>query len=310
MSSKTKLRIEWPTLALIIGCYLLWLLVLYSQVNFVWVWLALPLLLALHSSLQHEVLHGHPTRWAAFNEALVFMPLGVFLPYQRFRDLHLIHHRDEHLTDPYADPESHYQDPQRWQKLPTSLRDIYSFNNSLVGRMLVGPALSIWLGYKADTRAMLEGDWEVVRAYGLHFVGLVPMLWLLSVWQINLLAYLLVAYLALSILKIRTFLEHRAHFSVAARTVVVEDRGLRALLFLNNNFHAVHHQHPGVAWYRLPGLYYADRAAFLEANQGYRYASYREVFGEYLWQAKEPVQHPQMVPPGSDEVQAGGEARL
>ncbi|MCJ8340775.1 MAG: fatty acid desaturase [Pseudomonadales bacterium] len=310
MSSKTKLGIEWPTLALIIGCYLLWLLVLYNQVSFVLVWLALPLLLALHSSLQHEVLHGHPTRWAAFNEALVFIPLGVFLPYQRFRDLHLIHHRDEHLTDPYADPESHYQDPQRWQKLPTALRDIYSFNNSLVGRMLVGPALSIWLGYKADTRAMLDGDAEVVRAYGLHLVGLVAMLWLLSVWQINLLAYLLVAYLALSILKIRTFLEHRAHFSVAARTVVVEDRGLLALLFLNNNFHAVHHQHPGVAWYRLPGLYYADRAAFLEANQGYRYASYREVFSEYLWQAKEPVQHPQMVPPGSDEVQAGGEARL
>jgi len=310
MSSKSKLRIEWPTLALIISCYLIWLLVLYSQVSVVLLWMALPLLLALHSSLQHEVLHGHPTRCSAFNEALVFIPLGVFFPYQRFRDLHLIHHRDEQLTDPYADPESHYQDPQGWQQLPTAMRDIYSFNNSLVGRMLVGPALSIWRGYKADTRAMLDGDWAIVRAYVLHFDGLVPMFWLLSVWQINLLAYLLVAYLALSILKIRTFLEHRAHFSVAARTVVVEDRGLLALLFLNNNFHAVHHRHPGVAWYRLPGLYYANRVDFLKANQGYRYASYWEIFSEFLWQAKEPVQHPQMTQLANEEVPLGGEARL
>ena len=97
----------------------------------------------------------------------------------------MIHHRDEHLTDPYADPESQYQDPQRWRQLPTAWRDIYSFNNTLVGRMLVGPALSIWQGYKADTRAMLGGNWKLIRAYGLHLVGLVPMLWLLSVWQIN-----------------------------------------------------------------------------------------------------------------------------
>lgn len=309
MSSKNKLCIEWPTLALIIGCYLCWLLVLYYQVDFVLLWLTLPLLLTLHSSLQHEVLHGHPSRWAAFNEALVFIPLGVFLPYQRFRDLHLIHHQDDHLTDPYADPESHYQDPQRWQQLPTAMRDIYSFNNSLVGRMLVGPVLSIWQSYKADTRAMLDADGEVIRAYALHLVGLVPMFWLLSILQVNLLAYLLVAYLALSILKIRTFLEHRAHFCVAARTAVVEDRGLLALLFLNNNFHAVHHRHPGIAWYQLPALYNADRASFLEANQGYRYASYREVFSEFLWQAKEPVQHPQMTHLANEEVALGTQAR-
>ncbi len=110
----------------------------------------------------------------------------------------------------------------------------------------------------------------------------------------NLWLYLLCAYVGLSILKIRTFLEHRAHFLVAARTVVVEDRGLLAFLFLNNNFHAVHHQHPGIAWYRLPALYKVQRDQFLAGNQHYCYANYRQVFNEYFLQAKEPVSHPHM----------------
>ena len=56
--------VEWPTLALTGFCYLAWFglgYFLYSSIPF----LALILMaftVALHSSLQHEVLHGHPTR--------------------------------------------------------------------------------------------------------------------------------------------------------------------------------------------------------------------------------------------------------
>ena len=77
-------------------------------------------------------------------------------------------------------------------------------------------------------------------------------LWLLAVGAMPVWAYLLAAYLGWSLLKIRTFLEHRAHEAARARTVIIEDRGPLALLFLNNNFHVVHHMHPGVPWYRLP----------------------------------------------------------
>jgi len=74
--------------------------------------------------------------------------------------------------------------------------------------------------------------------------------------------------------------------------VIIEDRGLLALLFLNNNFHVVHHMHPKVPWYRLPALYRERRAHYLERNDGYRYASYREVFARHLLRAKDPVPHP------------------
>ncbi|MFV2038338.1 MAG: fatty acid desaturase, partial [Paracoccaceae bacterium] len=76
------------------------------------------------SSLQHEVLHGHPTPFKRLNEALVFPGLTVFIPYLRFRDLHLAHHNDTRLTDPYDDPESNYLDPKVWDNLSTPVRAV------------------------------------------------------------------------------------------------------------------------------------------------------------------------------------------
>ena len=93
-------------------------------------------------------------------------------------------------------------------------------------------------------------------------------------------------------MKIRTFLEHRAHEDCHSRTVVIEDRGPLAWLFLNNNLHIVHHLHPGVPWYALPRLYRENRDRYLEVNQGYFYRSYKEVFVRYLLRRKDPVPHP------------------
>lgn len=130
------------------------------------------------------------------------------------------------------------------------------------------------------------------RDWGLNLLGLVPVLgWLVwagfPVW-----AYLLAAWLGHGLLKIRTYLEHRAHDQARARTVIIEDRGPLALLFLNNNLHVVHHMHPSVPWYRLPALYARNRAHYLRRNEGYRFASYAEVFRAYLLRRKEPVAHP------------------
>jgi fatty acid desaturase len=98
--------------------------------------------------------------------------------------------------------------------------------------------------------------------------------------------------MGLSILKIRTFLEHQAHERARGRTVIIEDRGILAFLFLNNNLHVVHHMHPRMPWYRLPGLYQENRARYLGRNGGYRYGSYGEIFRRYFLKAKDPVPHP------------------
>ena len=287
--------IEWPTLALILGCYALWALgttvlsALWLPLGFVVTMLAI----TLHSSLQHEVLHGHPFASRLANEALMFLPLGVIYPYGRFRDLHLAHHRDENLTDPYDDPESNYMDPKVWVRLSPALRVILRANNTLLGRMLIGPAVSVLALLRGDLAAIRAGDRAIRRDWLLHLAGMVPVLvWLVSVAAIPFWLFVLSCYGALSILKIRTFLEHRAHELARGRTVIVEGRGPLPFLFLYNNFHVVHHAKPNLAWYRLPALYEERKEEYHRRNDGYVYRSYAEVFRRYFLRTKDPVPHP------------------
>jgi len=286
---------EVPTLLMMGLTYLVWAL----GTTLAWTafpplgWVLTGLAIAQFSSLQHEVLHGHPFADRRINEALVFPGLTLFVPFQRFRDLHLAHHYDPDLTDPYDDPETNYLDPAAWTRMSRVGRALYRFNNTLMGRILIGPALSIRALIRDDLALIRAGDREVRRAWVLqaYGVGLV-LVWLWGPGMMPVWAYLLAAYAGFGLLKIRTFLEHRAHEASRARTVIVEDRGPLALLFLNNNLHAVHHAHPGLAWYELPGRYAANRAQFLRRNDGYVYRNYAEVFRQYSLTAKDPVPHP------------------
>jgi fatty acid desaturase len=291
----TDRRVEWPTLALLAACYGLWALA--TTVVAAW-WLPAGVILAalmaaLHSSLTHEVIHGHPFRDARWNAALVWPPLTLAVPFKRFRDTHLAHHMDAVLTDPYDDPESNYLDPGVWEGLPRWMRVVLNVNNTLLGRLLIGPLVGQVAFMAGDLRAARAGDTRVVRGWLLHLPALAAViLWIVLVSDMPIWAYLVAAYMGLSILKIRTFLEHQAHERARGRTVIIEDRGPLALMFLNNNLHVVHHMHPKVPWYRLPALYFPNREKYLSRNGGYMYRSYAEVFGRYLFARKDPVPHP------------------
>lgn len=299
MSSRTQgvpgKSIEWPTLALLAGCYGVWAIGTtwaagwFLPLGMVMVTLAA----ALHSSLCHEVLHGHPTRAKRLNEALVFPALTLFIPYLRFRDTHLAHHQDAILTDPYDDPESNYLDASDWERLSPWMQAVLNLNNRLIGRLLIGPLVGQVAFMAADWRAIRAGDRAVLRGWLWHIpaVGLV-IWWVTALGQMPVWAFLLASYAALSILKIRTFLEHQAHLRARGRTVIIEDRGLLAFLFLNNNLHVVHHMHPKLPWYRLPALYFANRDRYLARNDGYMFPSYAAIFRRYLFKAKDPVPHP------------------
>jgi fatty acid desaturase len=293
---QAALAIEWPTLALIGATYgaFAWATTAGYALSPILGIMLTGIAIAQFSSLQHEALHGHPFGAAWLNEALVFPALSVTVPYGRFRDTHLAHHHDPHLTDPYDDPESNYLDPVAWDRLPAWRRHLHRANNSLLGRMVIGPALGNALWLVSEARLLWAGNGRARRDWGLHLVGLV----LLALWivpaQMPVWAYGLAAYLGHALLKIRTFLEHRAHTLARARTVIVEDRGPLSILFLNNNFHAVHHCHPQVAWYQLPRLYARQRAQFQKRTEGYVYRSYAEIFRLYLLRAKDPVPHPLM----------------
>ena len=287
-------EIEWPTLAMLVATYGLWASgTLLWPVSGLLSVLLTALAVAQFSSLCHEVLHGHPFASRRLNEALVFPALSLVVPYQRFRDTHLQHHFDPALTDPYDDPESNYLDPAVWAQMGGPLRALLRLNNTLLGRMVLGPAVGTWFFVKGDIALHRAGDRRILRAWALNAAGVALVVaWLLIVTRMPLWAYVVAAYMAYSLLKIRTFLEHRAHEAFRARTVIIEDRGPLALLFLNNNLHVVHHMHPSVPWYRLPALYRARRAHYQRRNEAYVYRNYAEIFRRYFLSAKDPVPHP------------------
>jgi len=287
-------RVEWPTLGLLVVTYAIWLI----ATSGVYAWspsvgiIVTGIAITQFSSLQHEALHGHPFRKRWLNEALVAPALTLTVPYGRFRDTHLAHHHDPILTDPYDDPESNYFDPSVWARLPRVLQALFRANNTLLGRIVLGPLIGNAMWLQSEARLFGQNAPSVRRDWSLHALGLVPVVaWLwwaaMPFW-----GYLLAAWIGHGLLKIRTFLEHRAHQDPFARTAIVEDRGPLSLLFLNNNFHSVHHRHPGVPWYRLPQTYVANREGFLARNGRYSYASYAQVFREYGVRAKDPVPHP------------------
>lgn len=289
-----KDKTEWPTLVLVVLVYGAWAL---STTYLAELWLPLGMVftilcIAFHSSLTHEVLHGHPFRDQQLNELLVFPCLGLFVPYKRFRDTHLAHHQDSLLTDPYDDPESNYLDPVVWHATPRWKQRVLMFNNTLLGRLIVGPLVGQIAFMKADWRAFRAGNGVVASGWLWQIAAVIPVLVWVSWSPMPFWAYMIAAYAGLSILKIRTFLEHRAHDRCSGRTVVIEDRGPLALIFLNNNLHVVHHMHPKVAWYQLPNLYINNREHYLNRNDDYLYLSYAQVFRQYFWRAKDPVPHP------------------
>ena len=283
-----KPKVDWPTLALIILCYAVWLLFLFVAP----LWLKIPFLgvvIALHSSLQHEVLHGHPFRNQRINEVLVWPSLNIVIPYTRFRDTHLAHHNDATLTDPYDDPESNYLDPAVWTTLSRARQMAFRFNNTLIGRLMIGPIIGT-VGFFAGE---LQRNTRRISMQWLgHLPAMIAVLAVVSASPTPLWTYAVSAYFGLAILKLRTFLEHTAHDRCSHRTAIVESSGIFGFLFLHNNLHVVHHKHPSVSWHKLPALYRANRTAFLERNGGYFYPSYAAIFRAYALRPKDPVAHP------------------
>ncbi|MEQ9695054.1 fatty acid desaturase [Shimia sp. SDUM112013] len=292
---RSRPAIEWPTLAMLVLCYgtyvlgTLWAAAFFLPLGMVLTTLAI----ALHSSLTHEVLHGHPFRNQRLNDALVFPALGLVIPYYRFRDTHLAHHQDSILTDPYDDPETNYLDPEVWAALPGWRKALHNFNNTLLGRLLIGPAMGQVAFIACDWQAIQSGDRAALRGWLWHVPAVAVVLWwMFAVMQMPVWSYLVSAYAALSILKIRTFLEHQAHERARGRTVIIEDNGPLAWIFLFNSLHVVHHMHPKVAWYNMPKLFRQNRDRYLKQNDAYYYRSYREIFAKYFLAAKDPVPHP------------------
>ena len=288
--------IEVPTLLLIVIAYGGWLLITAAYGRWP-LWIIAPVavvLLTLHSSLQHEIIHGHPTRSAMINRLLGMVPLSLWLPFERYRHNHLAHHIDERLTDPLDDSESYYWTPEDWARMHPISRVLLRLQQTLAGRILIGSFWRIGFFLRAELRAVIRNERHLRVIWLEHLAWCIPViLWLAVVCRMPLWVYVVAMVIpANGMVLIRSFAEHRAYPQTRRRIALVERAWLLGPLFLFNNLHALHHEAPAIPWYEYNGRYRIDRARLIAQNGGLVYSTYFDVARRFLFRAHDVLIHP------------------
>jgi fatty acid desaturase len=288
--------VEWPTMILIVFAYGGWITLTGAYGEWP-TWVIAPcvaVLLTLHSSLQHEILHGHPTRSTRLNRLFGFVPLSLWIPYDRYRTLHLTHHVNDRLTDPLDDPESNYVTPDAWQRRSLFARRVFELQLTLSGRVLVGSWWRMGGFLGSEAKAIARNEPGVRKAWLTHALLCVPVVyWVTVSCGIPLWLYIVgMVVPGNAILLIRSFAEHRAKIETGERTATVEGSWLLGPLFLFNNLHSLHHAEPKLPWYRYNARYEATRARLMAENGGLVYSTYFDVASRYLFRMHDQPQHP------------------
>jgi fatty acid desaturase len=294
-ASRVTSRWEWPTLVAIGGLLagLAALCLLHDALPWQFAFAGFVLLGGFHMSLLHEVLHGHPTPHQRLNEALVYIPAVVWLPYPDYRDSHRRHHHVA-LTVPGVDPESFYVDGATWARANVVWRALLTANRTLLGRTLLWPGVVIarWIASEIVSAPQDSGR---RRVWLVHLPAAAATLWLTIglagvPWWMFLGGF---TYGGLSLTYVRSFAEHLAGGAGAGtECAVVRAHPFWSLLFLNNNLHHTHHAAPDAAWFQLPrlaGELGSDDAAAAGAGL---YRGYFDVFCRYLVRPFDAPVHP------------------
>ena len=279
-------QFDGPTWIVALILYGAWVLLIAYHALLPW-WLLGPLgayVLAWHFSLQHEAIHsfrGVPA-WLRF--AVVFPPIGLWFPFPLYRESHSTHHRDIHLTIPGVDTESYYVRQADWARMGAIQRGLLMFNQTMAGRLLIGPALRVWILIGKETRRLRQGDFSHLPHWAVHIVAVGALFWFicgvcgLPWWQYC----LLIAYPGLSLSLLRAFTEHRAAVDSQERTASVESNFLFGILYLYNNLHVAHHLKPAIPWYDIPRFYREHRIELLESNGQFVYKGYGQLAKRYF----------------------------
>jgi fatty acid desaturase len=295
-SASARVSVELPTLVLVLTDYAGWLLVTlaYRRWPVAVVAVAGTLLVTLHSSLQHEIVHGHPTRWFGFNRLLGMIPLTLWLPFERYRRTHRLHHNDARLTDPLDDPESYYLTPEAWANLGPLARGFLRVEHTLAGRVVIGSVWRIVRFLRLEFLAVIRNEPGLRLLWLEHLAWCIPVvLWLEWVCGVPLWFYFVAMVIpANGIQLIRSFAEHRARPGACERIAIVEKSWILGPLFLFNNLHSLHHEAPAIPWYQYIARYRMIRERLLAENGGLVYNTYFDVARRFLFRPHDDLPHP------------------
>lgn len=276
-------RIEWPTVAVVIGFAAAWLGVVLGHQHIPWPieFVVMVYLGGLSLSIGHELLHGHPTPWNWLNAAVGYVPLSFWIPFGRYQALHVQHHRSN-LTDPFDDPESTYFAPPLWQDASGWQRRYMIFLRTTPGRFTLGVPRTLLRFWWKDATNLRD---PAIRRPWLIHLPLAALLgwWLFGVVGVNPWVYILGFVLggaACSVM--RSFVEHCA-VREGTRSAVVLAGPVVSLLFMNINLHHTHHAQPDAEWYRIPAIHREMGSDAIAAEGAGFYKSYFQVLRTYFF---------------------------
>lgn len=301
-------RIEWQTVTLAVVIYggFLSVTFFWTSIPVILVVAAGAWLVAWQGSLQHEVIHGHPTRSRLINDAIGWPPLSLWIPYPIYREGHLTHHQDENLTDPIEDPESYYLTQAAWDKMGRAGKQLKTWNMTLLGRLTIGPLVMILSFLTQEFLQIWHGDRWRARVWAGHLIAVALLLtWIVWICEMPVWLYLMgFVYGGAALGRLRSFAEHRFAHHHYERTAIVENTNVFGLLFLYNNLHVLHHQRPSIPWYRIPSLYRKHRDSLIKLNGGLVYNGYLDIARRFLFRVHDDPRHP-LHPQPAEQRQTG-----
>ena len=296
-------RYALPTWALILLVYTSWGLFTYYASALSW-WVLSPVgavILCLHGSVQHELIHGHPSPWRWLNDSLGWLPLSLWMPYFQYRHHHRLHHEINTLCEPGLDPESYYHWPHDWHLKHAVMRLLWHINYTFIGRLIIGPWLVVGLFIGSQTKQVIQGFTKpfckttVLHQLNwmLHLVLVAGVLiWLdyqgVVWWQY----IILCVWPGLSLTLMRSYAEHRPGNTNHERCVVIEGSWFTRLLFMNVNIHQVHHEFPHVPWFMVHGHWLRYRQSILVSNGVYFYQDYWSLMMQTMVRQKDSPMYP------------------
>jgi fatty acid desaturase len=279
-------RWELPTWGVAIAIYASWATLLLNHEHVPWPIEALlaAYILAWHFSLQHEAIHGWRSLPNWLRTAIVWPPIGGWWPFELYKRSHSKHHRNTHLTYPGEDTETQYHKREDWSGYTPAFRAVLLFNQTLLGRLTVGPILRLRKLVLVESGKLKRGDFSDVPAWLGFFLGLACVLWFVTqvadmpVWHY----YLAWVLPGISLGLLRAFIEHRWGDRPGERTASVESNWFFGLLFLWNNLHIVHHLYPTLSWFEIPGFWRRNREKLLTHNGHFIFSGYFEIARRWL----------------------------
>ncbi|AFV00036.1 fatty acid desaturase [Simiduia agarivorans] len=256
-------QFAWPTLALLVGCWLAFGLSTALGVSGYWWWgwsVACNALAAyLVFTVGHDASHGSVSRVRWLNDTaglfstLLLSPIPFF---RLFRYVHMQHHR--HVNEPGADPDHYCGTGPRWQlPLRWATLDLHY--------------LYLYFQPACFTKRSVADQRAIVLAMGFAFLVFIG--FLLSPWFAEyLLFFILPSRIAVFLLALCfDFLPHYPHTvkaSEAPYQATANRLGadwLLCPLLTMQNYHLSHHLYPSVPFYRYRKAWLA-REAFHESQ--------------------------------------------